>query len=206
MVYIEHAMLGLTLAVAAGTQRRHGPALPATAALAAMLPDWDAVSLLYGKETYVAVHRTWGHNLLLGCGGGAIVGALGYLCRLSTGIRRRTLALWERLGEKSLTHEPRPVFSPTALLVWMFVGTLAGLSHLATDMLYPWDIPLLWPFDERRWHYAVLDWSERGLLVLFLVEMFALFQWRKQATLIAWLTLLLFVGYVSARAVWMRLT
>src|SRR5438046_156600 len=35
MVYFEHAMLGLTLAVAAGTHRRHGPALPVTAAVAA---------------------------------------------------------------------------------------------------------------------------------------------------------------------------
>jgi membrane-bound metal-dependent hydrolase YbcI (DUF457 family) len=200
MIYFEHGMLGLTLAVAAGTHRRYGPALPITAALAAMLPDWDALAMLDSREAYLRIHRTWGHNLLLACGGGALVGAAGYLCYLSAGVRRRALAVWQRLGEKVAEAARPPTFDPVSLLVWAFVGAVAGLSHLATDPLYPWGVPPLWPFDDRRWYYPIFQWSERGPLVLFLLAMFALVTWRKHAQLIACATLLLFAAYIAVRS------
>jgi len=59
MVHYDHGMLGATLAVAVGAQRRLGWPAVALAALAAMFPDWDAMSKHISPRTYQAGHRVW---------------------------------------------------------------------------------------------------------------------------------------------------
>jgi hypothetical protein len=63
MVYYDHAMVGATLAVALGAQRRYGWPVVALAALAGMFPDWDATPKHFSPRTYQIGHRVWGHNL-----------------------------------------------------------------------------------------------------------------------------------------------
>ena len=73
MTSFEHAMVGITGAVAANLHRRHGWPIVALAGFAAMLPDWDGLTILCGIHCYAAAHRVWGHNLLVA----GLVGARG---------------------------------------------------------------------------------------------------------------------------------
>src|SRR5262245_17944787 len=79
MVYFDHGMLGATLAVAVGAHRRLGWPAVVLAALAAMFPDWDAMSKHISPQTYQAGHRVWGHNLFAVTLAGIALGGLGYL-------------------------------------------------------------------------------------------------------------------------------
>src|SRR6266849_4744904 len=78
MVYYDHAMLGATLAVAVGAQRRQGWPIVILAALAGMFPDWDALSSNISPQTYRIGHRVWGHNLFAVTLAGIVLGLLGY--------------------------------------------------------------------------------------------------------------------------------
>ncbi len=84
MTTYEHAMLGGSLALVLGCQRRHGWGLIAAAALAANTPDWDALTLAFGGWAYAQAHRVWGHNLLVASCTGILVGLLAYLYSLQT--------------------------------------------------------------------------------------------------------------------------
>ena len=108
-------MLGLTLALAAGAHRRHGWALPATAAVAAALPDWDAAAIVFGGEAFSRVHRVWGHNLL--CAGllGALTGGVGYWCYLSVRVRKKVGSWFSGAGAT-------PSYGTSDLAVWVLHG------------------------------------------------------------------------------------
>jgi membrane-bound metal-dependent hydrolase YbcI (DUF457 family) len=210
MTFYEHAMMGATLALAAGAQRQQGWGLVATAAVAAALPDWDGVSLLLGGESFAKIHRTWGHNLLAASLAGAACGILGYLCHLSSRVRRDARALLERLqaSKPQAVSEPVP-FSAGALGVWFLVGMLAALSHLPADLIYggspgepDWPVKLLWPFSSREWAWPILAWGDLVPAALFVVEMFALYRWPARARLAAGLTVLALAVYLIVRAAW----
>jgi membrane-bound metal-dependent hydrolase YbcI (DUF457 family) len=198
----EHAMCGATLALAVGCLRKHGWALIVVAGVAAALPDWDGLSLALGAETFDRAHRVWGHNLLVATTTGAVVGGLGYLCYLSTRVRRATIKVLPRAG----VSEASPPFSAIGLATWIVVGVVASLSHLPADMIYTgsrelrsWPVPLLWPFSEQRWDWPLVPWGDLITTVIFIAEMFALYRWSRKAQLIAVLTLLAVHGYIGFR-------
>lgn len=202
-------MLGATLAVAAGAQRRHGWGIVAAAAVAAALPDWDGLSLLFGATAYDRAHRLWGHNFLVAGGGGLLAGGLGYLCVLSAAGRSRAEALLVKLELKRTDHQPTAlVFSPLALGTWLVIGLTAGLSHLPADAFYgggagtrDWPLRPLWPFSRRQWSVATVPWGDLGTTAIFIVEMFAIYRWPNRSRIIAVLALLGVVGYIALRAV-----
>jgi len=81
-------MVGVSLAMATGLHGRFGWPITAFAAVAAALPDWDSLSILFGAQAYARAHRVWGHNLLVavlsGSAAGIIenhFGPLGWLCQ-----------------------------------------------------------------------------------------------------------------------------
>lgn len=200
-------MLGGTLTLAAGGQRRHGWGLVAMAAVAAALPDWDGLSILFGGEAYGAVHRLWGHNLLVAAVTGAICGAAGYWCRQSARVQRGARSLLERLEKRPVPAFAPLAFSGQAQSVWVLVGVLAALSHLPADFLYgsaagvaDWPVRLQWPFSPRAWAWPILAWGDLGPTAIFIVEMFALYRWPARARLVAGLTLLALAGYLAVRA------
>jgi hypothetical protein len=206
MTFYEHAMLGGTLALVGGAQKRQGWGLVATAAVAAALPDWDGASLLFGASAYAAVHRTWGHNLLAASVAGGACGIAGYLCHLSTRVRLGTRALLERLEARKLPAGESVSFAAHALGLWLLVGVLAGLSHLPADLIYglapgvpDWPPKLLWPFSDREWTLPILAWGDLGPTALFVAEMFALYRWPARSRLLAALTLLALAAYLTAR-------
>jgi len=65
MTTLEHAMVGANLVLASGLNRRFGWQLVAVAGVCAVLPDWDALTILWSVPLFDAAHRTWGHALLL---------------------------------------------------------------------------------------------------------------------------------------------
>ena len=98
MTFFEHAMLGGTLALAAGLHRRHGWRIAVMADVAAMLPDWDGLTLIFGPAAYDLSHRIWGHNLLVAAVLGGIVGVAECFWNVSDRIRQRLARIVPSIG------------------------------------------------------------------------------------------------------------
>jgi hypothetical protein len=199
MTIFEHPMLGANLALLGGVLRRHGWGLVATAAVAAAIPDWDGLSLVFGPEAYAGVHRVWGHNLLAASFGGALVGVLGLLAARS--IRVRAM-----LPRPSATMAAPPKAGVLAACVWIAVAVIAGLSHLAADIVFnggtglsAWPVPLLWPLTRRGFAVAIVPAGDISVTVLFVCEMFLLYRFPGRAQSIAALTLAVGSAYLLVR-------
>src|SRR5262245_46301439 len=120
MVHYDHAMLGATLAVAAGALRRYGWQVVVLAALAGSAPDWDALPKHVSPRTYGPGHRVWGHTLFAVTLAGVALGLLGYLIHRSL--------------------PARPIMDPTApperAVHWIGLCVLILWSHPLLDVLY----------------------------------------------------------------------
>jgi hypothetical protein len=175
MTFFEHAMLGGTLTLAAGLHRRHGWQIAAMAGVAAMLPDWDGLTLVFGVAAYDRTHRIWGHNVFAAT-------AIGGLCGLVAVVANGTNRVQHSLNRLAPTLVPAATDSPRAapprsvatLAVWILVGAVASLSHLAVDMLYSshprmqdWPIQLLWPISRRSFAYPIVHWGDVGATIVF---------------------------------------
>jgi membrane-bound metal-dependent hydrolase YbcI (DUF457 family) len=201
----EHVMVGMNLALGAGLQQRYGWRIAAAAGLAAALPDWDGLSILFGPEAYAQGHRVWGHNLLVASLLAAFVGGAAY------GLNRAGWLTWigARLLPGRAAHAARvgiPSPLPGPLVLWISTGVIAGLSHLLADFFYSgygnaesWPLQLFWPFSTRGWCYPIVPWGDLGATVLFIVEMFLLYRWPARSQLIACGALAGVIGYVAVR-------
>ncbi|MBI3464700.1 MAG: metal-dependent hydrolase [Planctomycetes bacterium] len=207
MTFYEHAMLGATLALAAGLQSRHGWGIVAMAAVAAVLPDWDGLTIVFGATAYDRSHRIWGHNLMTAGMLGALTGAAEYFCNLIGRLGRVIggLLTSPASGSAVVPAEPIP-FSFCDCAVWGLVGSLASLSHLAVDLIYSghprmsdWPLRLFWPFSDRGWAYPVVPWGDVGATMIFIAEMFALSRWRSRASRIGLLALAALAVYIAVR-------
>ena len=202
MTAYDHAMVGANLAWIAGLQRKYGWPIVAISALTSALPDWDGLSILFGAEAYARAHRVWGHNLIVASALAAAVAALGYIL-YARGRFDKLAARFQRSGVVAVISRE---FRTTDLAVWVLLGIVSSLSHLAFDLVYsghaqltPWPLPLLWPFSERAWVYPIVPYGDLGATGLFIAEMFALYKWPLRATAIAWISLSLVLIYVAAR-------
>jgi membrane-bound metal-dependent hydrolase YbcI (DUF457 family) len=206
MTIYEHAMVGVCGALAAGLQRRHGWQIVAWAGAAAVLPDWDGLSLLLGPQCFAAGHRLWGHNLLLAGVIAAIVAWVAYqtdvVTRLQALLARRFDAF--RAGGGSVE---RPQ-GAGELALWIVVGVLASYSHLLADIVFngsatlpPWGVPLFWPFGDAAWAYPLVSWGDIGASVIFAAGMLAMLRWPARLRLIAAASLLAVALYLVARGI-----
>jgi membrane-bound metal-dependent hydrolase YbcI (DUF457 family) len=184
-MYYDHALLGAAAAVAAGAHRRHSWPLVATAAVAAMLPDWDDLSTLLGPDVRRAVHRVWGHNLLVALPAAGLLGAIGYLCFRTARGRRPA----------------------SNLAAWVAVAMLAALTHLLADVVYSkepgaanWPVAFLWPFSHRGWAMPVLTPADHVATAILAVGLLAALRWQAASRLLATLTLAAVASYVGLRA------
>ncbi len=84
MTTYEHAMLGITGVLATGLDRRYGWSIVALAAVAAVSPDWDGLTILAGSAAFAASHRLWGHNVLACVLSGLLMGVVDYRFDLVT--------------------------------------------------------------------------------------------------------------------------
>jgi hypothetical protein len=153
MMYYDHAMVGATLAIAVGAQRRHGWSIVVMAALAGMCPDWDALAQYHSREAYQIAHRFWGHNLFVVTLAGVVLGAVGYLIHQSKAGRRA-----------EGTDPPR-----SGLGFWIVLGVLILWTHPLLDLLYcgldrnlDWPVGLLWPVVPGGVGMPWMPWSDWG--------------------------------------------
>jgi hypothetical protein len=184
-------MLGATLALALAAQRRHGWPVVVLAALAAMLPDWDATPKHLSPATYRVAHRVWGHNLFAVTLAGLALGGLGYLIHRS----KRT----------------PPGAGASGAGTWLVLGVAILWSHPLFDLLYcglqrnaDWPVALLWPLVPGRFGIAWIPWSDWGATVLLAGGLLAaLVQPRRQlAACVALVLLGLYVGVRGALLHW----
>ncbi|MDY0165006.1 MAG: metal-dependent hydrolase [Thermoguttaceae bacterium] len=199
MTAFEHALFGATATLAAGLHRRYGWPIAAMAGVAAVAPDWDGLALLFGPMAYDRVHRAWGHNVFAACLVGAAIGAAEYRWRVSVRVRQWLAARvrmpdWPDVKDRSRGD----------VAVWMTVGALAALSHLAADLvvsgadtLGDWSLKLLWPFSEQAWVYPLIRWGDPGLSVILFGGVFAMLRWPDRLQTVAWITLVLLAAYLS---------
>ena len=117
-----HSGLGWLIGVAApGTDRR----LRNWCLAAAVLPDVDAISYLWGPVVYGRYHHTFGHNVFLG-------------------VAVAALAAWH--------HRDRP--ASRRLLAGALVALCFG-SHLLADMkLSAYTVHLFWPLNARGYEFT----------------------------------------------------
>ncbi len=209
MTLYEHAMLGVTLALFSGVHRQNGWRIVALSGLAATLPDWDGLTLLFGGQAYATGHRTWGHNLLAATLLGGLVGGAEYRFNCLGRLWRAVLATFPSLAPGAPTvPDPRSEAPGSPLAVWILIGALAALSHLPADVVFSghpdmtvWKVPFWWPFSERGWALPLVAWGDLGATVIFIGEMFALYRWPARAQTSAALTLVALFSYVGVR--WM---
>src|SRR5262245_17557561 len=136
---LTHTLSGVVLAHAC-YRRRLGPRVVPILAIAANLPDLDAVVMLSGDPRAVLLRRTFGHSLLL-------------------------LPLWILLSVLLLRRlAPKLGFRDVLALVAAGVGL-----HLLLDLVNSFGVVLLWPLSEWRPELAsvfILDFILTGMLAL----------------------------------------
>ena len=131
---LAHTLAGLALAEA-GLKRRSALAT-ATLAIAANLPDIDAITYVIGRDVdSLAFRRGWTHGPL----------AMLVLPILLTGV----MVVWDR----AVRHRPGRRHTPVNI-GWLFIIALIGvISHPLLDLLNSYGVRLLMPFS-REWFYG----------------------------------------------------
>src|SRR5688572_9950839 len=131
---LAHTLVGLALAEA-GLKRRTALAT-ATLAIAANLPDIDAITYFVGRDVdSLAFRRGWTHGPV----------AMVVLPLVLTGI----MIAWDR----AFRHRPGRRLTPVNG-GWLFVIALIGaLSHPLLDLLNSYGVRLLMPFSDT-WFYG----------------------------------------------------
>jgi len=204
MTTYEHAMLGITGSVALGLPQKYGWQILSMAAIAAISPDWDGLTLLFGADLFDKAHRIWGHNIFICSALGAFIGAVDYRYDVTTRLSRWWLRILRVRPAPELNV--RTQFSVSELIVWVCVGIVAALSHLIADMvvsgtatLSDWEVQLFWPLSNRGWVYPMIPWGDIGATIVFVIGMFAMLRWRSRSRPISWLTLAGVLAYLATR-------
>lgn len=205
MTTFEHAMLGTTGALAAGLHRRSWQ-LVAIAGVAAVLPDWDGLSLLFGAAAFDQFHRAVGHSIWTATVVTILVALAEYRLRLMARLAILLGRWFDGLpAEMTNLHGNDPVRE--GAFVWTLTAVLAAWSHLATDLLFSghaqlsdWGLKLFWPFSAQAYVFPVVRWGDVLPTLIFVFGMFAMLRWRSRVQGLAALTLLAFVGYIAAGA------
>jgi membrane-bound metal-dependent hydrolase YbcI (DUF457 family) len=196
MTIFEHAVVGMNGVLATGIQRRCGWQVVALAGVAAVLPDWDALTFFFGPQWFAEGHRLWGHNLLVAGLLAAIVSVAAYQSDAADKVHRWLARRWQVFVLPGVQTAP-PAHSPIAMGVWILVGVMASYSHLFMDVAFngssglpPWEVPLLWPFQDRAWAYPMVSWGNPGASVILAGSLFAMLRWPRRTQAIAAASLL----------------
>jgi membrane-bound metal-dependent hydrolase YbcI (DUF457 family) len=202
MTVYEHAMIGIDGALAMGLQRRHGWQIIALAGFAAVLPDFDGLTILFGPHWYAEGHRLWGHNLLVAGMVAAIVSAVAYQCDAPAKIQRWLAKYWKVLLVRG--GQPETPARNMELCLWIVVGVAAAYSHLLMDVVYSggrnlpiWGVPLFWPFTSTVWACPLVPWGSIGTTVILAASMFAMLRWPTWIRTIATGSLIAVLAYMT---------
>ena len=198
-------MLGIDGAIAVGLHRRYHWQIAAMAGAAAVVPDWDGLTILFSQSHFAEGHRVWGHNTSACVLAGLLIGLIDYRIDLVTRCGRFvTRGVRLEVADRHLLVRDR--FSKHGLMVWMLVAIVAALTQLPADMvvsgtatLADWKLKILWPFSNRGWVFPMVPWGDVGITVVFVAGVFAMLRWRSRLQLIATVTLLFVALYIVVR-------
>ena len=190
MTTFEHFMVGVSIPLAMGLQKRYGWRIATLGGVSAAMPDWDALPYLFSNEIYAAAHRVWGHNLIIAALLGAAIAGIELKCDLAGRMRRFIGKQYPNfLPPNILPFEAGTSLTPKDCMIWTGIAILCQWSHLPIDMAYsggnglaPWPLQLLWPFSNREFSFPMVPWGDVGATMIFVLEMFALLKRPQQAT------------------------
>jgi hypothetical protein len=201
----EHALFGVTGVLAAGLHRPGGWQIAAVAAVAAVSPDWDGLTILGGAQAFAASHRLWGHNVLACLLTGILTGSLDYRFDLVTRTGR-WLTRRLPLGVPVDRLRVRDQFTLRGFAGWVAVASLAALSHLLTDVVYSgsqtlpdWQLQPWWPFSKWACIYPLVRWGDMGASVILFGGAFAMLRWPRRLQTVSLVTLIVLGLYVVLR-------
>ena len=205
----EHAMLMVNAVLATGLTRRHGWQIAAIAGIAAILPDWDGLTLLWSAALFDTAHRCWGHGLFSCVLLAAIVTWFDARHDLTTRLARGFLRLTRiTLPNADTLLRPHPAQNRAEWGVRAGVILAATLSHPLTDLLVSgadglndWKIDLFWPFSHEGFVFPLLRWGDIGVTLIFTVGAATMLCRKRQIRTIAAITLATSAGYAILRAV-----
>jgi membrane-bound metal-dependent hydrolase YbcI (DUF457 family) len=196
----EHCILGAVLAHL-GFHQKWGARVTAVMVIASILPDADTLTLVAGRAAYYEYHRTLFHSLGGIAVASAVTAVLVLLTAKAAGRLARRAGPSSRLGRWAGYVGERGNANPLRSVLLVFgVSMLVMVAHLGLDTLFPWPIPLLWPFSHRAVGYPVLDWGDEVTLAILLAGMFGLGLMRNRTRLAAVLTCLALAGYLAFRS------
>jgi hypothetical protein len=191
MIYYDHGMLGATVGVAAGAQRRYGWPVILLAALAGMFPDWDAAAIHISAETYQIGHRVWGHNLFAVTLAGLALGGAGYLIHQS--------APSATTDATSTPESCRPWLALGVLILW--IHTFMDVLYCSWDRTTNWPVALLWPVVGDGVGMPCMRWSDNGATFILLSGLLVCVAIRRHRQSWACVSLLVLAIYVMLQGV-----
>jgi len=206
MTTTEHALLGGYLVLASRANRRCGWRLVAVAGAAAVVPDWDALTLLYSAALFDVAHRCWGHALVVCLPIAVLFAMLDHHFDCITRLTRRCVRLL-RVAVDESQLVVRSTYTAKGCFAWSLAAVVATLSHVFADMLFSgnaqftdWPIKILWPFSDTGLVYPMIPWGDVGVSVIFFLGLFAMLRWPKNVQPIALMILATTAVYGVTRA------
>ncbi|MFO8007891.1 MAG: metal-dependent hydrolase [Candidatus Brocadiia bacterium] len=195
----EHGILGAVVSHL-GFHQKWGARITGVLVVASLAPDADSLAMLGGRQAFYVFHRTLFHSFL---GVVVLAALLAGLCRVVPLLAGRLGPVNGRVG-RAAAYLAAP--EGNCLRNWplLFGVALLGMAvHLGADIIYPWELPLLWPFASREFVFPLVDWGDRIVLTIMVGSMFGLALWRGGTRRVAVASLAALGGYLLLRAtVW----
>ena len=205
MTTIEHALLGSYLVLASGANRQFGWQLVAVAGVAAVVPDWDGLTMLYSASLCDVAHRCWGHALAVCLPIAFLMAIFDYRYDFVTRLTRFCVRRFRVAVDESKLIS-RSTFHTKGYLAWSLATSVATLSHVCTDMIFSghanfadWPIKIFWPVSEIGFVFPMVPWGDVGVTIIFFCGLFAMVRWHKMTQRIAILTIATAAVYIVAR-------
>ncbi|MDP1560864.1 MAG: metal-dependent hydrolase [Pirellulaceae bacterium] len=204
----EHTLVGLHVAFALGVHRSYGWAAVTMAGLAANVPDWDGLPMLFDMQRFETGHRVWGHNLIAIFLSSLL---LGWTQFRYSWIERIAGWLASKIPSLKMRDQTFDVTGPRVGTVTFFgIALISQLLHLPCDMvvsggkgLTDWAIQPFWPFSNAGFVYPMIPWGDVGPTVILMAGIIIAAKRPARLATVSMLTLLALSAYLVARA-WAR--
>lgn len=160
----EHTLVGIHLAISAGSFHRYGLPVVILAAVASNRPDLDGLPMLYDMARFEVGHRVWTHNLF---SIGLVSAVLAMLQYLFNWLGATSDFCAARFGTLDLPVRGKE--TPMPVLMVMFVAASCQALHLFCDMvvsggdgLTDWPVCPWWPISNTGYAFPMIPWGDVG--------------------------------------------
>lgn len=202
----EHTLVGVHFAIASGILNRYGWRAVVLAGMVSNIPDLDGLPFLVDTDTFVAIHRIWGHNITAILVSSVLVtlaqSRWDFLGAMTNRICRICMATTSTPISMPSYEKPFPPFAVLA------ISMICQLIHLPCDMVVSggyrmadWPVKPWWPFFKTGYVYPMIPWGDPGVSVVVMIGLIALARDMRHSRAISAGTLLMLVVYLTTRRV-----